>query len=104
MKRFKDLTPEELEKYTNGCGIGKLIHNSIFEEACRKHDFHYEIWNTADKKILADLIFLKDMFIQIIKVSGQIITALAFFFLVITLGWLWFYIRNFNPKNNEDKI
>jgi uncharacterized membrane protein len=94
MKKFSQLTPEELESLTNGCGIGKFIHNSIFETACRKHDFHYYIWKTADKKILADIIFLKDMLLEIAKVAGWTLLATIYFLLVMTFGWLVFYKRN----------
>ncbi len=76
LTEFRDYfnTPDDYK--SNGCGSGwsaKLIPNTIYgvsiREACRRHDYGYEVGLTTEEKIIADNQFLLNMLIIINEVD-----------------------------------
>ena len=70
---YWDASEEELDKYTGGCGPGKLgdwfvpdtmLGESVFL-ACQIHDWMYHIGITAEDKKWSDLLFLLNMTILV---------------------------------------
>ena len=70
---YWDASEEELDKYTGGCGPGKLgdylvpdtmLGESVFL-ACQIHDWMYYVGTTLEDKKWSDLLFLLNMTILI---------------------------------------
>jgi len=75
MLRYRDLTPEQKAKITNGCGgKGGFINppEFLFHASCNQHDFYY--WRggiEADRK-KADDTFYKYMQLDIVNENSMI--------------------------------
>lgn len=68
MLRYSDLTKEQKDKITNGCGSkGGLIKppSFIFKASCNHHDFLYWLGGDESDRIYADDTFYKYMKIDI---------------------------------------
>lgn len=66
--KFRDDFNTPYDYKSNGCGSGwlaKLIPNTIYgvsiREACRRHDYSYEVGKTAEDKIIGDNQFLLNL-------------------------------------------
>jgi len=64
MLKYEDLTQEQIDFISNGCGAKGLpidVPDFVYEDACHKHDVNYWIGGgKADRKI-ADVTFYYDM-------------------------------------------
>ena len=68
MIKFRDSFNTPADYKSNGCGSGwlaKLIPNTIYgisvREACRRHDWSYEVGKTQKDKDLGDVQFLLNL-------------------------------------------
>jgi hypothetical protein len=111
---FWILTPEQRQRYCNGCGPGKVgsrfIPNRIWgldvSECCNIHDFMYWWGSTIEDKREADRTFLNNM-LRVIDTnsSGWLLNtlrrrmALKYYTAVATFGGPAFW-KNVNPAAN----
>lgn len=98
MLKYSDLTPQQKEEITNGCGSkGGWIKppNFIFKASCNQHDFYY--WRgckEADRK-KADKSFYRYMKIDIKERDYNLLKKVWYY------SWAWSYyvaVRLFGKK------
>ena len=89
----------------NGCGSAKwpvwlkdLLFNWFFEASCNRHDQGYNEGGDEARRLHCDLKFLRAMWRDTFRgslplVPVKLLQALAFFFIVRSIGW-----RRFNYK------
>lgn len=77
-------------KVANGCGpkiIGRVKINFPMTESCVIHDYNYARRGWPWHKLWADLVFLKDM---LLEVPLWFPVSFTFFFWVLLYGWFLF--------------
>jgi hypothetical protein len=109
MLHYRDLTQEQKDKISNGCGSARtalLIPNFIFEADCAHHDFLYWRGNTIFHKIKADTLFYYYMLKDVWRVKHYdlrlfyFITATLYYIIVSVLGIFFFNWRKQRAKND----
>lgn len=95
MNKYSDLTQEEKELVSNGCGAKKLIRPpkiKEFEASCGHHDYLYYKGGGLGNKVRADVLFLAHLLKDCAKLKNVFIMlvyihiALLYFSLVLLFG------------------
>lgn len=85
-------------RHQKGCGVlgFSLPQSWIYNESCVTHDNFYIKGGSKRDRLVSDLIFLKDMILEIEfrepgywRMRGYIIIAVIYFFLVRVFGWIF---------------
>lgn len=88
--KFKDLTEEEIQKISNGCGpMVRFLRlpQFIFEADCRRHDFGYWRGGNLRDKMEEDLQFYAYMLIDVAKQPKLL--HMVFYFLMATIYFIF---------------
>jgi len=103
---FEDLTKEELEFISNGCGGPFPVPAFVFEGDCDRHDFDYYVGCTEEDRLEADLRYFRLMRDSANKAKWwkrpwYHAMAIKYFLFVRHAGYPFFY-RADRKKTYED--